>query len=687
MQERPSDEWDAFLRDACVNDDALERETRSLLTAQQRLGDFLESSALDVTARALASEQLSHARNSTEALIGQTVSHYRIVEQLGAGGMGVVYTARDIRLQRFVALKFLSDDATRDSGALNRLQREARAISALNHPNICTIHDIGEHDGRFFIVMEHLDGETLRQRLSRGRLDPAPLLALGIEIADGLDAAHTAGIVHRDIKPGNVFITRGNHAKILDFGLAQSNSADRSEDPLTAAGLVWGTADYMSPEQAGGRPLDARADLFSLGIVLHEMATGARPVAGARAGVDVPPALGRLIGRCLEQDRERRIMRAADVRAELQRLTRDAESGAVVRSARSRRAGWTLLGAAVAALAAMAAGSMYPRPTPRLTETDTVVVADFTNATGEPVFDEMLRQGLAVQLRQSPFLRLASDRRIQQHLRLMGQPADTPLTPMLARELCERNGSEVVIDGSIARLGTRYVLGLQARHCATGAVIDDEQAQAATKEDVLDALSGLATRFRTRVGESLASVDRHSTPLAEATTSSLEALKAYSTGRKLNFSVGPAASAPLLERAVALDPEFAMAHASLGITYSNLGESVRSMESTTRAYQLRDRAGDRERFFIATMYDRQVTGNLERERQTLEAWAQTYPRDPDPHGLAAGFALTGTGQYRRAIDAAEKAISLDPDLAPAYPSLAFSHLYLDRLSDAEVTIQ
>ena len=713
--ERPPPERDAFLRDACGNDHALERETRALLTAQQQAGSFLDSPAIALAARALAREQSSHADDEADDLIGRAVSHYRVVGKLGIGGMGVVYKAEDTRLHRPVALKFLSAELATNSDALMRFRREARAASALNHPNICTVYDIGEEDGRAFLAMEFLDGTTLKERIAGRRLDAETLLAASMEVLDALDTSHAAGIFHRDIKPANLFLTSRGRAKILDFGIAKVHTASaltvRTGSTVvgghdhTEAGSALGTLAYMSPEQARGEEVDARTDLFSFGAVLYEMATGTRPFPGESAGLvldgilnrdpvsasrlnpEVSPALERIIQKCLAKDRDLRYQHASDIRTDLQHLRRDTESAAVTKPARSgsmRRTVMVPAGGAV--LVAIIAGLVFVKSTPALTDKDTIVLGDVSNTTGDPVFDGVLRQGLSVQLGQSPFLSLVSDQRIRQQLRLMGRPADAVLTPQLAKDVCERNGSDAVVDGSIATIGSQFVLGLQAKNCSTGDVIHEEQAQAGTKEDVLDVLSRMASNFRARVGESRTSVEQHSTPLAEATTPSLEALKAYSSGINLSFASSFAEAAPLLERAVEIDPEFARAHAALGIVYSNLGESVRSMESTTKAYQLRDRASDRERFFITTMYDRQVTGNLEREQQTLESWAQTYPRDPDPHGLLAGFALTGTGKFEPSIEAARKAIALDPDVAPPYFSLVFCNLYLGRLADAEAAL-
>jgi serine/threonine protein kinase/tetratricopeptide (TPR) repeat protein len=732
--ERDESERRLFVVEACGKDDALRSEVESLLACEAESEDFMESPALEFAAKSLAEDLARRADFSALDLSALTKngSRYRILEKLGTGGMGVVYKAEDTKLNRLVALKFLpsvSPDFSSgnillpgvqyDREALERAISEARASSALDHPNICTVYEVDQYEGHPFIVMQFLAGCTLKQEIGGKPLSVDRIVDLGIQIADALDAAHAAGIIHRDIKPANIFVTQRGEAKILDFGLAKLiahepvgevspqvpmklPSASLPESAHSRTGRFLGTSFYMSPEQILGKSVDARTDLFSFGVVLYEMATGCLPFQGETAAEisgnilagtphspaalnsQLPVELAHLIAKALINDRDLRYQSAAELRDDLRRLKIDsAEHGAYSPRPRKR---WPLTFAAVTVflLTALLVGYFHfrARPSSVLTQQDTLVLADFDNTTGETIFNGTLRQALRVQLEQSPFVNLISDEKLTQTLSYMGRAQDTRVVGSVAREACQRTGGNVLVEGSISTLGTHYVIGLRAVNCQTGETVGDEQVEAESREKVLHALDNGSTRLRTWLGESLTTIRKYDTPVEEATTTSLDALRAYSLGMAVTLPEGETRAIPYLKRAIELDSNFAMAYARLGTAYFNSNQPKLASAALKRAYELRSKTSERERLYIESHYYELVTGQSDKAVEVYRLWQGTYPSDHVPY-INMGAIYGGLGMYDLVVENEREALRRDIHDGAIYSNLASAYINLDQFDKAE----
>ena len=684
----------------------------------------------------------------------ERVSHYRILEKLGAGGMGVVYLAEDLKLGRKVAIKVLSHEYTTNKDRLHRFEQEASAASNLNHPNIITIHEVGNDDGRHYIATEYIDGVTLRRKMVSSQLPITEVLDIALQVASALEEAHAAGIVHRDIKPDNIMIRRNGYVKVLDFGLAKlTETVDRTPSDgeastrvlvQTDAGVVMGTSHYMSPEQARGKPVDARSDIWSLAVVIYEMVAGRTPFEGetstdvivaithkeppplARFASNVPPELDWIVMKALRKDRDERYQTIKELLTDLRRLKqrlefeaeleRSAAPGSFsgsriselpstqtiperavptaaktithVSSAEYIASGirkHKIAAAAVALLlvaVTVSAVYLYRRNSHPLKDRDTVLVTDFVNTTGEPVFDGTLKQAFAVHLGQTPFLNLFPDDRVRETLRFMGRSPDDRITRDVGREICQRQGIKAMLTGTIATLGSHYVITLEAMNPLSGDVFAREQIEAENKEKVLSSLGTAVVNLRKRLGESLSSIQKYDVPIEQATTSSLDALKAFAMADEERAKGRARESLVLYQRAVELDQNFAMAYARISVHYVNQEELEAAKQWIHKAYDLRERVSERERLYISEKYYSYVTGEIDKTIETLQTWARLYPDDFIPHNnLSINYKFLG--RHEEALKESLEAVRLSPNTTSARENVMTSFISLGRFDEAE----
>ncbi len=692
-------ERSAYLDRACSADSSLRQEVETLLAHGQDASSFLQSSfSLRVTLTP-----------------GTKLGEYEVKSLVGSGGMGEVYRARDSRLGRDVAIKVLPSTLSADSNRLRRFEQEARAAAALNHPNIMAVYQMGTHEGAPYLVSELLEGETVREQIKPGRLLVRKAIDYGLQIARGLAAAHDKGIVHRDLKPDNLFVTKDGRVKILDFGLAKLMQPQPGSENIaptltegTEPGVVMGTVGYMSPEQVRGQTVDHRTDIFAFGAVLYEMLAGKRafqdrtpadtisailnedPQSISQVAENIPPALGGILHRCLEKSPERRFQSASDLATALDAVSKDSDyrsaSSGVSDPVLRKKKLWMVIGAAVVVLAAaVVVVNLHYRVhrSGPLTERDTILLADFDNKTGDPIFDDALKQALAVELAQSPFLNIVSDREVSDTLRMMGRPANERIIADVGREVCLRTNSKALLGGTISSLGSHYLMELLAVVCSTGETLAREQVEVSSKEQVLKTLSRASFDLRTKLGESLPSVQKFEIPLA-ATTSSLEALKSYAVGCRIEDEKGFVEAIPFMKRAIELDPEFPIAYSWLASAYLDLQQPSVSLEYATKAYQWRDRVSERERLFISATYFR-ATGQLDKEAQTYVLSLATYPHFPKTH-LKLGSAYAAMGHWNEALAEFQEGLRFARDdfaMVTSYASIAWADISLNQLQEAK----
>lgn len=713
-------ERSTFLAQTCGADEALRQELESLLASHLQTDSFLEAPAIQIAAQILADDR-------HRDMVGCSLGHYEIRALLGAGGMGEVYLAQDTKLDREVAVKLLPAEVAANLDRMRRFTREAKAASALNHPNIITIHEVGQSDSGEFIVTEFIDGQTLRQQMQGAPMPLGEVLDISTQVARALLAAHAAGIVHRDIKPENIMLRSDGIVKVLDFGIAKLTDELPSDSTISTApsfintepNRILGTASYMSPEQARGTPVDARSDVFSLGVVIYEMVTGCLPFVGSTSTdvlaaiqgdqesaplgqhrKSVPAELEQIISRALRKNRNERyqtikalLTDLTDFARQLEletRMGRGSAAGLPLRSTTGhldplRRQGRKAIvfSALIVAAAALAYFSYFkPSRAPVLTDQDTILIADFENKTGDTDFDGTLRQALVMQVEQSPFFTVFSDARVKETLSYMKRSPAERLLPEIAREICQREGLKAMLTGSIAPLGAHYFLTLEAIDPRTGEALARTQTEVESKERVLSALGDATTELRQKLGESLTSIEKFDARLEQATTSSLEALKDFSLAMGQTGPDALATKTALYKRAIELDPTFALAYARLSLIYVRSQQVALAIEAARKAFELKDRVSEWERFDISIRYYQLVTVEWDKVVEVANLWITTYPKSPQPYNILATH-FRWSGQYERAIEAANQAISRPPAFVSEYENLGQSLMGLNRFREAQ----